>query len=118
MEYEQELLNAVRDGLREGIKSRLTRDYRNPLDAIIEGVMGKHRSTFESLLCEVIESCVNDPDFREEIKAGTRKIMAKVLVQRFGGELEKQVNALKSNPLTRARIVLAMDRIVKGQSKD
>jgi hypothetical protein len=38
------------------------------------------------------------------------------LVQRFGGELEKQVNALKSDPTTRARITIAIEEIVKQKT--
>lgn len=39
--------------------------------------------------------------------------LAKTLVQRFGGEIEKQVNVFKSDPTTRARITLAIEDIVK-----
>ena len=117
MEYEQELLNAVRDGLRDGIKRKLSENYNNPLDKILLSVLAQHRVDFEGLLGEAIESCVHDEAFREEIKSGARQTIAKVLVKRFGGELEKQVNALKSDPVTRARIVTAIDEIVKSQSK-
>jgi len=35
----------------------------------------------------------------------------------LGGELEKQVNVLKSDPATRARITLAIEEIVKSGQK-
>ena len=40
--------------------------------------------------------------------------LAKVIVARMGGELEKQVNALKANPLTRAKITLAIEQCLEG----
>jgi hypothetical protein len=43
-------------------------------------------------------------------------MLAKVLIQRFGGEMEKQVNVLKSDPTTRARITLAIEEIVKQKT--
>ena len=67
------------------------------------------------LLSDAVKSCVGDEAFREEIKSSTRKVLAKTLVARFGGEIEKQVNALKSDPTTRARIVLAIEEIVQSK---
>jgi hypothetical protein len=68
------------------------------------------------MLEQAVASCVGDPEFVESIRVAVRQSLAKTLVQRFGGELEKQVNALKSDPITRARITLALEEIVKERS--
>lgn len=46
-----------------------------------------------------------------------RTTLAKTLVQKFGRELEKQVNALKSDPTTRARITIVIEEIVASKGK-
>jgi hypothetical protein len=66
-----------------------------------------------TLLVEGIKSALSDESFRDQIKAALRTKLAKVLIERFGGELEKQVNTLKSDPATRARITLAIEEIIK-----
>jgi hypothetical protein len=109
--------NALREGLREAIKSKLTQGYSNPLDKAMEEVVAEQRESVRSLIGEAIESCMKDQMFREDLKTSIRAVLAKTLVSRFGGELEKQVNTLKSDPATRARITLAIDEIVKQKTE-
>lgn len=111
------LENALRDGVRESIKARLSQSYNNPLDKIISESLSKQSGEFREMLEKSIASCVNDRLFREEIASAVRHSLAKTLIQRFGGEMEKQVNVLKSDPTTRARITLAIEEIVKTQGK-
>jgi hypothetical protein len=112
LDTEKLLLQAVKDGMREGIKSRLTQTYNNPFDAAITGVLQKHNGEITGILSEALQSAIGDPVFRDEVRGAVRGVLAKTLVARFGGELEKQVNALKSDPTTKARITLAIEEIV------
>jgi len=109
------LAQALRDGIREAVKSKLSSNYNNPLDTVITEALKKHAPAFSSLIGECVASCLSDQDFRGEIIGAVRKTLAKTLVARFGGELEKQVNVLKSDPATRARITLAIEEIVKSR---
>ena len=109
------LENAIRDGLRQGIADKL-KGYNSPLDGLIKSALDKHSGTFRTLLEDAIASSVSNVEFRDEIKAAVHRNLAKTLVQRFGGEIEKQVNVLKSDPTTRARITLAIEDIVKSQA--
>lgn len=111
---EQEIiLNCIRDGIRDGIKARMTQSYNNPLDKVIESAIARHSPAMHAMLDESISSCVGDQQFRNDIAQAVRQSIAKTLVARFGGEVEKQVNVLKSDPATRARITLAIEEIVK-----
>ena len=105
------LENAIYDGVREAVKSKLA-GYNSPLEKLLEQAIAKHAPSIQALLCESLQSCIGDESFKQEIRDATRKILAKTLVARFGGELEKQVNTLKSDPATRARIVVAIEDIV------
>lgn len=109
------LENAIRDGIREGVKSKLTQGYNSPLDKLVEGAVTANATKFKVLLEEAISTCVANEEFRQEVRDAVHRSLAKTLVQRFGGEIEKQVNALKSDPTTRARITLAIEEIVKTQ---
>lgn len=112
---DQQLICSVQDGIREGVKSKLG-GYNSPLDKIINNVLDKHNGELSSLLNDAITSAIGNFEFREEIRNGLRHKLATLLVQRFGGELEKQVNVLKSDPTTRARITLAIEEIVKEKN--
>lgn len=106
--------NAIADAIREGVKNELLQGYNSPLNKLINDAVAAHQPAMRAVLEQGIASCLNDAEFREQLKAAVRQSLAKVLVQRFGGELEKQVNVLKSDPTTRARITLALEQIVAG----
>lgn len=109
----REVENMIRDGMREGIKSRLAANYSNPFDKLVKDSIDAQSGEFRKLMEESIASCMNDKQFRDDIAQAVRHTLAKTLVARFGGEMEKQVNVLKSDPTTRARITLAIEEIVK-----
>jgi hypothetical protein len=111
MGVELEFMNAIHDGIRDGVKSKLG-GYNSPLDKMISELLLKHDSLFRDLLESAITSAMKDDTFREQV----RHKLGSVLVARFGGELEKQVNMLKSDPATRARITLAIEQIVKERT--
>lgn len=106
------LEHAIKDGIRDGIKDKLKASYNNPFDKLLSDTISAKSAVFRSLLDEAMAACLSNDEFRAEIKTAVRHSLAKTLVARFGGELEKQVNVLKSDPATRARITLAIEQIV------
>lgn len=117
IETEKLLLNAIKDGLRDGVKQRMANAYgSNPFDAAINETLKSHGGEIRALINEAMSSAISDEAFRASMREQIRSILAKTLVQRFGGELEQQVNKLKSDPATRARITLAIEEIVKSKT--
>lgn len=110
---EQRVVHAVMEGIHDAVKSKLT-GYQSPLDEMIAEVIDGRRMEIQTLLTESVKSAIDDPEFRQEIKAATRSRLAGLLVQRFGGELEKQVNQLKQDPTTRAKVTTFLDEIVSS----
>lgn len=109
LDSEKLLEQAISQALIDGMKERLR--YGGPLDAILKEAIEKHSASTRTLLEDAIASCIKDQAFRDEIRAAVRTSLAKNLIQKFGGEIERQVNALKSDPTTRARIVIAIEEI-------
>lgn len=114
IDAEQILQNAIRDGIISGIKTKFD-GYNSPLNDLIKSAIESKNNKFREMLEDAISSCMNDDTFRNQIAEAVRAKLAKTLIQRFGGEMEKQVNVLKSDPTTRARITLAIEEIVKTQ---
>ncbi len=104
----------VKDGIRQGISDKLKSSYSNPLDKLIENAIKVEEIQLKKLLIDSINNIVSEADFRKEIYDALRKNLAKILIQRFGGELEKQVNVLKSDPATRAKITLVIEEAVSS----
>lgn len=113
MTTDEMLLKAVKEGIYEALKARLV-NYNSPVDILIRDCIKVHESALSGIINQAVSSCVLDQEFKEEIKTAVRTQLARALVQRMGGELEKQVNQLKADPTTRARIVMAIDRIINN----
>lgn len=110
------LENALKEGIREAVKAKFAQSYNNPLDALMTKAINDHAEATRRLLADAMQACLSDDDFRRQVAGEVRGKLAKLLVHRFGGELEKQINTLKSDPATRARITLAIEEIVKDRS--
>ena len=104
--------NTIKSAIFDGIKDKMRSQYNNPFDGILKSAIQDNHKEIYDLLNESIMSCMKDDEFREDVRSATRAALAKILVRRFGGELEKQVNNLKSDPATRARITLAIEEII------
>lgn len=116
-DLEKECMNSVRDGISRAIKEKFTSSYNNPFNALIESAINANKSEVVSLVSNSIAAALAAEGFRDDIAASVRKKLAGILVQRFGGELEKQVNALKRDPTTHSRITVAIDDIIKSTAK-
>jgi len=110
--FEEEILKITKGAIAESIKSELI-GYNKPLSKLSEAVLDKHSVEIFNLLESSVIGLVRSKSFKDSIKEGLEKKLASVLVARIGGELEKRVNELKSNPETRARITLAIAEIIK-----
>lgn len=120
MEFEEKIKKsieqAVIDGLRSGIQDKFKSHYSdNPLNDIMAVAVAKQKEVISGIISDAIVESFSNDEFRSTVISELMSILARQLVQKFGGELEKQVNALKSYPTTRARITLAIEKIVKDK---
>lgn len=113
---EEEICRAIQSGIAKCISDKLG-NYNSPMDKFISEALSKRADEIKNLIDNGLTLALSDEMFRETIISSIRKKLGDLLVQRFGGELEKQVNALKSDPATRARITVAIDDIIKTTAK-
>ncbi len=92
--------------------------YNKPLSNYVNEVLEEHKKDFISLIDEEVTKILNATQFKKSLSTALNDKLARVLVARLGGELEKQVNMLKANPETRAKITLAISKIINEVSKD
>ena len=113
MDLQQDILRSIQLAMGEAITQELV-GYKKPLSMLTVSVIESHRDELFNLIDSEVSQLIGGDCFREIIKAELNKNLAKVLIQRMGGELEKQVNTLKQNPQTRARITLAISEIIES----
>lgn len=109
--FERNVFDAAINAISHSIDG-IFKGYNSPLQLICKKVVDKHSIKIESIIDGAIEKIVYTEDFETEINAAFNKMLARLLIEKMGGELEKSVNKLKSDPTTRAKITVAIDKII------
>ena len=112
-ELELKLLNDVKLAIDKSITDVLS-GYNSPLSSMIKEVIETHKQGIKDIIDSNITNLIESTEFNLAIKSELNSKLAKVLVSRFGGELESQVNKLKADPTTRAKITLAINSVIEG----
>lgn len=110
---EQEILQTARRAIGDAIVSELT-GYNKPLSKLTAKVIEANEVALYALINDEFSALLSSEEFRAALKDALNAKLAKTLIARMGGELEKRVNELKQNPTTRAKITLAIESALDG----
>lgn len=113
---EKQILEAINDAVSKSIITALT-GYNSPLNKLCEEVVSKHRDDLFAMLDAEVAGLKTTPEFKAAIKDALNHKLAKLMVAKMEGELEKRVNDLRAQPGMRARIVLAVENIIKDNAQ-
>ncbi|MCP4802278.1 MAG: hypothetical protein GY891_05385 [Bacteroidetes bacterium] len=86
--------------------------YNSPLVKAVSSALDEQKDKINNLASESVNEIVNSDDFKQIMKEEMKRKLSRVLISQYGGEVEKAVNELKSNPLTRAKITTAIDTVI------
>ncbi len=86
--------------------------YNSPLVKAVSSALDEQRDEINTLASESVSEIVNSDDFKQVMKEEMKRKLSRVLISQYGGQVEKAVNELRSNPLTKAKITTAIDSII------
>lgn len=115
MNLEDQVIATVHSALTEAIKAKLTAGYNSPLDALVKQSIEKHEGEIRSALDASIKGALQG-DFATALADACTRKLAKVLISKMEGELEKRVGELRASPEFRSRLTVAVDDIVRSMS--
>ena len=96
--------------------------YNSPLMEAVRSALREHQEKLQELASESVAELINSDEFKQTMKLEMKRKLAKVLISQYGGQIEKTVGQLKSNPTSRAKITMAIDGVMddlinQGDSK-
>ena len=116
-DLEHKVNDCIREGLTEVIKAKLGGD-NSPLDAVIQNVVAERKDVIRKLVEESIDGALAG-NFKDSLKDALNHKLAKLLVSKMEGEVEKRLVDLRTNPEFRAKVTIAIyalvDQMVKEQ---
>ena len=112
LSLEREIFNQVKDSIGKAIGASIV-GYQSPLDKMIKDVIERRRMEIETLLGQAVDGALKG-DFRDTLQEACTRKLAKVLISKMEGEIEKRANDLRADPTFRARLTVAIGEVVKG----
>ena len=113
MDFEQQVLSALKKGISEVIVSKLG-GYNSPIVAVIKDVFESEKQAVTNILKEVFQEVIGSDDFKATIKEEFQRKVAKNLVGMLEGQVAKAADALKQDQTMKSRMILAIEKIVVG----
>lgn len=113
---EQEIKDVVVAGLREKIATRYTYEV---VDIIVQEVMEEavSREKLRKFVRECLSFVKGDKAFEKTVKEEFQRKVAKSMVGKLEGTVERAVDAIRQDQTLRAEMILAIEKIVKKASK-
>lgn len=112
MNLEENVIQTVHSAITEAIKTKLS-GYSSPLDSLINQSINKHSAQISAVLDDAVGAVLKG-DFAEALKDACGKKLAKVIIAKAEGEIEKKANDLRSSPEFRAKLTVAISEVVKS----
>ena len=109
----QELIGQCKQTIDKALHEALT-SYSSPLVSAVKDALFDESEKLKQISQAAVSDLLNSEEFTLIMKEEMKRKLARVLISQFGGELEKSVNKLKSDPTTRAKITLAIDSVVNN----
>ena len=113
---EQQIVDAVRDGIGKIIADKIGGYGETPLNKMIERAVLSRHEQFTALIEGSIDAALSGESRKYLSDAISHKI-ARALVTKMEGQIEKSVNDIRNNPTMRARITLAVEREIVAMTK-
>lgn len=111
LSVQDEINGAIKNAIKKTIETGLG-GYDSPLIKIVGMVIQSHEKEIYDMLNSEFSQMMSSEELKITMKQAFNKKLANTLIDKLGGELEKTVNKLKADPATRARITLAVDKII------
>lgn len=92
--------------------------YNSPLHTAIKESLSDSTEHLKQMAKKSIDELIYTDEFQQQMNSAIKQKLARVLISQFGGEVEKTVNKLKADPTTRAKITLAVDKMMEDILND
>lgn len=117
-EMSKQVYGAVMSSIGEAIQKNLSSQYgrNDPLSRIIDHEITKRETQIAGIIGEALDKALSG-DLRDHLVEAAEKKVAKVLISKMEGEIEKQANSLRSDAAFRAKLTLAITQVVSTIGK-
>lgn len=104
--------NILFDALSERVGERL-KGWNSPLNTVIDSVVDGKTEELRGIVSRALDLVVKNKTFEKQIQEEFTRKVAKSLVGKLEGAVEKAVDKIRQDETLRARMILAIEKIIK-----
>ena len=107
-DLEKAVLNDAQKAIGEAIKTNLT-GYNSSFQKMVNQVIEEHTGELKEIVENNFTKVIDSKEFDEAVRHAFEHKLAKILVSKLEGGVEKAVATLRSDPTIRAKMILAIE---------
>lgn len=108
---EEKIFQKILESIDKAVLTELV-GYGKPLSKIIDQVAEKNMDLFIEKTETVLIEVISHESFLDTMRSALKNKLASIIVGKMGGEFEKKINELKANPTTRAKVIIALEKMI------
>lgn len=111
--HDNEILNIAKSAIRDKIIDRFTTTWSSPINKMADDVVAAHSEEIKVLMEDCLNQITSSKLFKETVQEEFIRKVAKTMVGKLEGIVAKSVDKLNNDPTLRARMILALETIIK-----
>jgi len=112
MDLEKQIMTKVNEGVEKAIVDAIG-GYSSPLSTFAKEVIQNHAEEMKSLMDNALVKTIRSKEFEKEVMSAFTHKLARTLLGKIEGEVDKAVNMFRQDPVRRAKVVSAIEKIVQ-----
>jgi hypothetical protein len=112
-----EVFGMIRKALSDSVVKAMESGYNSPVSKLIETCVNRHKAELEGMVDRLLVSTLESMEFRDDILRAFKDKVARVIVSKADGAVEKTVNEYRQNPVFRAKLTMAIENLIAEHAK-
>lgn len=109
---DNDILRIAKEAIRGKVVERFTTSWSSPLNKLADEVVNQYSPELKVLFEDCLNTITQSKSFKEIVREEFVHKVARSLVGKLEGTVEKTVNKLKNDPTLKAKMILAIENII------
>lgn len=108
------ILKIAQEAVHAKVAEHLGSSYNSPLNSILSEVITEHRDELKKIFDIALREAFEHEHFKNAVHDAFNHKLAKVMVSKLEGSVEKAVDAMRQDQTLRAKMILAIEEIINA----
>lgn len=117
IDLEKDLLRIINENISNSVGQLLTK-YDSPFVKIVNNVIEQNETKIHKIVSDAFGKVISTQEFKNAMHEEFQHKVARVLVSKLEGSVEKAVNDIRNDPTLKAKMILAIENIIKENDRN